>query len=84
MSDLIEFKPVELKSPVQLALRITEDNIDELAESLNGSVNEGILSFKISTHELFVIAGDWLVLFERGQDIVTYTDKMYQRLYKDI
>jgi hypothetical protein len=81
MSDL---NNATLKNPIQQTVRLTNENIQYYAEALNGTVEEGILNFQISNHPHVAIAGDWLVLFDRGRDILVFTDKMYQRLYKSI
>jgi len=73
---------VVLKNKTQQAVQLTNDNIQEAAESLNGTVDEGILNFQISNHPHVAIATDWLVLFDGGRDILTFTDKMYQRLFE--
>ena len=78
------FNTVSLKNDIQQTIKVSEDNIQELAESLNGTVEEGVMSFQISNHKHFVLVGDWLVLFDRGRDILVFTDKMYQRLFKSV
>jgi hypothetical protein len=75
-----ELTEVEFINPVQQAVQLTTDNIEYFAENLNGSVEEGVLKFQISNHVHLAIPGDWLVLFDKGRDILTFTDKMYKRL----
>lgn len=75
---------VSLKNPVQQAIRLTNDNIVEVTESLNGTLEEGVLSFTLSKHKHFAIAGDWLVLFDGGIDALVFSDKMFQRIYSGI
>ena len=78
------FNTVSLNNDIQQTLRISEDNILELAESLNGILVEGVMSFQISNHKHYVMVGDWVVLFDRGRDVLIFTDKMYQRLFKSV
>lgn len=78
------FNTVSLKNDIQQAIKVDEDNIDELAESLNGTIENGVVSFKISNHEHYFIVGDWIILFDRGRDILTFSDKMFQRLFKSV
>lgn len=80
----LNFNTVELKNSTLMAIRVTADNIEELNESLNGTLENGIMTFKISKHEHQVLVGDWLVLFDRGRDILRFTDKMFQRLFKSV
>lgn len=80
----MEFNTVKLKNETQLALRVNIENIEELASSLNGTIEDGILKFQISNHIHYVLPGDWVVLFDRGRDILVFTDKMFQRLYMSV
>lgn len=80
----MKFNPVELKTPVMMALRIDEENFEEVVTSLNGTITEGVASFKISNHVHYFVVGDWIVLFDQGRDILTFTDKMFQRLFKSV
>lgn len=81
----MDFNNASLKNPVQQVKQLTAENIQYFAESLNGTVDEsGILEFQISNHVHHAIPGDWLVLFDRGRDILVFTDKMFQRLYKSV
>lgn len=75
----MEFAVVTPKHTVHRALRITNENIEEIAKSVNGTVEEGVLKFQISNHEVYGLAGDWLVLF--GTDVQIYTEKFFQRNY---
>lgn len=79
-----EFSNAALKNPIQQVKQLTIDNIQYFAESLNGTVENGVLEFKISNHTHYALPGDWLILFDRGIDILVFTDKMFQRLYKAI
>jgi len=79
-----ELNTVSLKNPIQLTKQLTTENIQYFAESLNGTVENGILEFHISSHVHYAVPGDWLVLFDRGIDILVFTDKMFQRLYKSV
>lgn len=79
-----EFNNVSLKNPIQQTVQLTTENIEYFAQSLNGSAENGVLEFKISNHTHYALPGDWLVLFDRGIDILVFTDKMFQRLYKSI
>jgi hypothetical protein len=80
----LNFNAIAFKGDSIAALQLSNENIQEFAESLNGTVNEGVLSFKISNHEHFAIVGDWVILFDRGRDILTFSDKMFQRLFKSV
>ena len=80
----LNFNTVALKNDTMLAIKVTADNIQELSESLNGTLENDIMTFKISNHEHIVLIGDWLVLFDRGRDILRFTDKMFQRLFKSV
>ncbi len=80
----LNFNTVGFKGTSITALQITEENIEEFAESLNGKVTEGVLSFQISNHPHYAITGDWVVLFNRGIDILTFSNKMFQRLFKSV
>ena len=75
----MDFAVVTPKHTVHRALRITNENIAEVAESVNGTVEDGVLKFTISNHDIYGIAGDWLVIF--GTDVHIYTDKYFQRNY---
>ena len=79
----MEFNTVEHKFPIQQTTQITTENIEEIAESLNGSISDaGILEFKIHNHTLHGLPGDWLVIF--GTDAHVYTDKYFQRNYNSV
>lgn len=80
----MEFNTVKLKNETQLALKIDADNIEEVASSLNGTIEDGVLKFQISNHVHYALIGDWVVLFDRGRDILIFTDKMFQRLYMSV
>jgi len=82
--DDLEFGNGSLKNPIQQVKRLTPENIEYFAESLNGTIENGILEFSISSHTHYAVAGDWLVLFDRGIDILVLTDKMFQRLYMSV
>lgn len=73
------FDTVEPRYKTHRAVRLTEENISEAAESLNGTLENGILTFEISNHTLRGLVGDWLVIF--GTDIHIFTDKYFQRNY---
>lgn len=75
----MDFTVVTPKHTVHRAVRLTNENIQEAATSLNGTVEDGVLKFTISNHDLYGIAGDWLVIF--GTDVHIYTDKYFQRNY---
>jgi hypothetical protein len=75
----MEFSVVTPKHTVHRAAQLTPENLQEAAESLNGTVEDGILTFQISNHVIHGLAGDWLVIF--GTDVHVYTDKYYQRNY---
>lgn len=67
---------------VHQAVQLTEENLPKAAASLNGTLENGILSFTISNHTLYGMAGDWLVIF--GTDVHVYTDKYYKRNYPQV
>lgn len=73
------FDTAEVKFKTHRVVRLTDENIQEAANELNGTLEDGILTFEISNHTLRGIAGDWLVVF--GTDVHIYTDKYYQRNY---
>jgi hypothetical protein len=75
----MDFVVVTPKHTVHRAVRLTNENIQEAAVSLNGTVEDGVLKFTISNHDIYGLAGDWLVIF--GTDVHVYTDKYYQRNY---
>lgn len=75
----MDFAVVTPKHTVHRALRLTNENIDEVAASINGTVEDGVLKFTISNHDIYGIVGDWLVIF--GTDVQIYTDKYFQRNY---
>lgn len=81
---MYDFDTVSLKNPIQQTKQLTSDNIQYFADSLNGTLEEGVLKFQISNHTLYALPGDWLVIFDRGQDILVFTDKMFQRLFKSV
>lgn len=75
----MEFQTVTPKHLVHQASQLTNENIEQAARDLNGTVENGILTFTISNHTLHGIAGDWIVTF--GTDVHVYTDKYYRRNY---
>lgn len=79
---MLSFDTAELIYTTHRVTRITDENIQEIADSLNGTLEEGMLTFTISNHTLRGLAGDWLVIF--GTDVHIYTDKYYQRNYKAV
>lgn len=78
----MKFDTVEPKYKTHRAVRLTEANLQEAADSLNGTLEDGILTFQISNHVLRGIAGDWLVIF--GTDVHIFTDKYFQRNYNSV
>jgi hypothetical protein len=78
----MEFNTVSPKHTVHRAVRLTDENLQEAADSLNGKVEDGTLTFEISNHTLYGLAGDWLVIF--GTDVHVYTDKYFQRNYQSV
>jgi hypothetical protein len=78
----MEFNTVQPKHLIHQAVQLTEENIQEAADSLNGTLENGILSFQISNHTLYGMAGDWLVIF--GTDVHIFTDKYFQRNYESV
>lgn len=75
----MEFQTVTPKHLVHQAVQLTNENIEQAAQELNGTVENGILTFTISNRSLHGIAGDWIVTF--GTDVHVYTDKYYHRNY---
>lgn len=80
----LNWNTAEFKNPTLMVMKVTAENFEELTESLNGTIIEGVMSFQISNHNHFVMVGDWIVLFDRGRDILVFTDKMFQRLIKSV
>lgn len=80
----MNFSEASLKEPIQQVVQLTDENLAEAAENLNGTLEDGILSFQLSNHPHFAIAGDWLVLFSGGIDALVFTDKMYKRIYNTL
>lgn len=78
----MEFNTVAPKHTIHRAVRLTDENLQEAADSLNGTVEDGTLTFQISNHTLYGLAGDWLVIF--GTDVHVYTDKYFQRNYQSV
>jgi hypothetical protein len=78
----MEFNTVTPKHTTHRAVRLTEDNIHDAAESLNGTVEDGTLVFQISNHTIYGLPGDWLVAF--GTDVHVFTDKYFQRNYQSV
>ncbi|QFG12248.1 Hypothetical Protein OBI_RACECAR_138 [Arthrobacter phage Racecar] len=78
----MDFITVTPRHTIHRAVQLTEENLPEAAESLNGKLENGILSFTISNHTLYGMAGDWLVIF--GTDVHIFTDKYYQRNYDPV
>lgn len=78
----MDFQTVIPKHTIHQAVQLTDDNLQEAADSLNGTLENGILTFQISNHVIHGIAGDWLVIF--GTDIHIYTDKYFQRNYPSV
>jgi hypothetical protein len=78
----MDFNVVTPKYTIHQAVQLTNDNIEQAAQELNGTLNDGILEFQISNHTLHAIPGDWLVIF--GTDVHVYTDKYFQRNYESI
>lgn len=78
----MEFKAVSPKHKIHQAVQLTVDNMQEAALQMNGTVIEGILTFKINNTTLRGIPGDWLVAF--GEDVHIYTDAYFQRNYESV
>lgn len=78
----MEFNTVTPKHQIHRAVRLTDENLQEAADSLNGTVEDGTLTFQISNHTLYGLAGDWLVIF--GTDVHVFTDKYFQRNYQSV
>lgn len=78
----MKFDTAEPKFKTHRVVRLTEENIAEAAAELNGTLEDGILTFQVSNHVLRGIVGDWLVVF--GTDVHIYTDKYYQRNYNAV
>lgn len=78
----MEFNAVTPKHKIHRTVRLTPENLQEAADSLNGTLEDGILTFQISNHTIHGLAGDWLVIF--GTDVHIYTDKYFQRNYDSV
>lgn len=78
----MDFNLATPKYTIHQVTQLTNENIEQAAQELNGTVENGILTFTISNNTLRGIAGDWLVIF--GTDVHIYTDKYFQRNYDSI
>lgn len=78
----MEFNTVTPKHTIHRAVQLTNENIGQAALDLNGTVEDGILTFTISNHTIHGLPGDWLVLF--GTDVHVFTDKYFQRNYQSV
>ena len=71
---------VKLKGHVR-ADQITAENIDDFAASINGTIEDGILTFKIHNWTHRAIVGDWVVVYLPSGDIQTFSDAMFNRIF---
>lgn len=78
----MDFNVVTPKYTIHRSVQLTTENIEQAAAELNGTVENGILTFEISNHTLHGLPGDWLVIF--GTDVHIYTDKYYKRNYDEL
>lgn len=72
---------VKLKGHMR-ADQITADNIQDFAKNLNGTVEDGILTFTIHKWTHRAIAGDWVVVYLPSGDLQTFTDSMFNRIFE--
>lgn len=79
MSKEVDLKIAQFKGYVR-ADQITAENIDSWAESLNGTVSEGEISFQIHKWTHHAGIGDWVVLFLPRGDVQVYSDSMFHRI----
>lgn len=81
----LNFNTVDFKGTSIQALKIANDNISELAVSLNGKIDEGgMLTFTLGDRNLYGFEGDWIILFDRGIDALIFSEDNFQRLFKSI
>jgi hypothetical protein len=78
----MDFNIVTPKYTIHQAVQLTNENIEQAAQELNGTVSDGILTFTISNHTIHGLPGDWLVIF--GTDVHIFTDKYFQRNYNPV
>lgn len=71
---------VKLKGHVR-ADRITPENIEDFVEALNGTLEDGILTFEIHKWTHRAIAGDWIVIYLPSGDVQVFTDAMFNRIF---
>lgn len=80
MSDKVELKLATLKGFIQTD-QVTVENINDWAESLNGTVEEGILTFMIDDYTHRAIPGDWIVVYRPSGDLLVFPNKFFNRLH---
>lgn len=80
MSDKVELKLVHPKGFMQTD-QVTVENINDWAASLNGTVDEGILTFKIDDYTHRAIPGDWIVIYRPSGDLLVFPPKFFNRLH---
>ena len=78
----MELKAASPKHKIHQVVKITVDNIQEISLMMNGTVVDGILTFKFNNTTLMGIPGDWFVAF--GEDVHIYTDAYFQRNYESV
>ena len=71
---------VKLKGHVR-ADQITAENIEDFAASINGTIEDGILTFQIHNWTHRAIVGDWVVVYLPFGDIQTFSDAMFNRIF---
>lgn len=81
MPDKIAPKIVRPKGYVQ-ADQLTVDNIQDWADSLGGTIEEGILVFKIDDYTHRAIPDDWIVVFRPSGDLLVIPNKFFNRIYE--
>lgn len=81
MSDKVDLKIATPKGYTRTD-RVTEENIEDWAASLNGTLEEGKIFFKIHEWEHSASVGDWIVVFFPFGDLQVYSDAMFNRIFE--
>lgn len=79
---MLAFTDVKLRRTVQ-AVQITEDNMSEIAEAVDGKITNAILKFEISGYVWYALVDDWFLLYDTG-DVQICTDAYYKRLFEEV
>ena len=79
MSETVTTNVYKLRGHVE-ATQVTKENMEELAKSLNGTIEGGVLTFNVNKRTLRAITGDWIAGFKPFGDVQVYTDAMFNRI----